>query len=61
MEARAAMATRGMNTGGLRMGGGVGISAADRGDGGCVDALLCPLLNFDAGNGHVSGGGALIY
>ena len=56
------MATRAMNTGGLRMGGGVGISAAaDGGDGGSVDALLGLLLNFGAGNGHVPEDGALIY
>ena len=56
------MATRAMKTGGLRMGGGVGISAADGGDGGRVDALLgLLLLNFGAGNGHVPEGGALIY
>ena len=55
------MATRAMKTGGLRMGGGVGISAAD-GDGGRVDPLLgLLLLNFGAGNGHVPEGGALIY
>ena len=51
-----------MKTGGLRMGGGVGISAADGGDGGRVDTLLGLLhLNFGAGNGHVLEGGALIY
>ena len=56
------MATRAMKTGGLRMGGGVGISAADGGDGGRVDALFgLLLLNFGAGNGHVPEGGALIY
>ena len=53
------MATRATKTGGLRMGGGVGISAADGGDGGNVNALLP--LRFGAGNGHVLEGGALIY
>ena len=53
------MATRATKTGGLRMGGGVGISAADGGDGSNVDAPL--LLRFGAGNGHVPEGGALIY